>query len=146
MGENLTPENALRHIDKVDRRARRPAREVGVTFLVTGFFTIVYWLAMSLGPGWSKLAVAAIWLALTVFSVVQTNRLGIQDREIAWAGKPTGPVTVTYGILTVVMLVVGMFLLPEDPGAGWITAIVALTVCTSLPLFYAAWRILRAER
>ncbi|GIH74793.1 hypothetical protein [Planobispora longispora] len=146
MGENLTPENALRRIDEIDRRARRPARAVGVTFIVAGFGTIVYWLVMSLGPGWAKIVAAASWLALTTFFVTQVHRMGTQDREVAWANKPTGPVTVVYGVLIVITLVFGIFLLPDEPGGGWIAALVVLAVCTSLPMFYAAWRVMRAER
>ncbi|GAA3444717.1 hypothetical protein [Planomonospora venezuelensis] len=147
MRENLTPEDALRHIGDIDRRARRPARTTGLILLVMGFANIPYWLAMSLGPDWSKYMAMVSWFIMTIFIVVLGHRWSqqAQDREVTRVNRPTGPVTITTLVMTAVM-VAGTFLLPEHPGAGWVTLVVALTVCTSLPMFYAAWRILRAER
>ncbi|GII01254.1 hypothetical protein [Planobispora takensis] len=146
MEDEFTPDDALRQIDEVDRRARRPARSMAMTFTVMGFATIAYWLVMSLGPGWSKGVAGVTWIALTVASVVQMHRMGVKDREVEWVNRPTGPVTVAYCVLTVAVMVFGVFLRPDDPGGLWVAALVVLTVGTSLPLFYAVWRILRAAR
>ncbi|WP_230878525.1 hypothetical protein [Planomonospora sp. ID67723] len=147
MGENLTPEDALRHIGDVERRARRPARTTGLILLVMGFASVPYWLVMSLGPDWSKFAAMISWLTMTILIVILGHRWSqlAQDRKVTWINRPTGPVTVTSLALTAVMTA-GALLLPKDPGAGWITLVVVLAVCTSMPMFYAAWRILRAER
>ncbi|MET8047112.1 hypothetical protein ABZU75_05880 [Streptosporangium sp. NPDC005286] len=146
MGDDLTPEEALRQIGEVDRRTRRPARVVGLLYAILGLATIAYWPIMYLGPGWSRAVVGVAWVALTVVFAWYLGRMGIQDREVTWANKSTGPVTVTYLVAFLAVFVFGTFFRPDDPGPGWIATLVTLTVCASVPPFYAAWRVLRAER
>ncbi|MFI6508264.1 hypothetical protein ACIBCT_11715 [Streptosporangium sp. NPDC050855] len=146
MKEELTPQEALRRIGEVDRRARRPARVAGLIYLIVGLATIVYWPVMNFGPAWSQLTVGLLWLVLTVASTWYLGRMSVEDREVTWAGRPTGPVTVTYLGAVAVVFLVGLFLVPDDPGTGWKVALVVLAACASLPPLYAAWRVLRAAR
>ncbi|MGC5012723.1 hypothetical protein ACLQ2R_18325 [Streptosporangium sp. DT93] len=146
MKDELTPREALRRIGEIDRRARRPARVAGLIYLVVGLATIVYWPVMNFGPAWSRPAAGLMWLVLTVASTWYLGTMGVEDREVTWAGRGTGPITLTYVGAVAVVFLVGLFLVPDDPGNGWKAALVVLAVCASLPPFYAAWRVLRAAR
>ncbi|MEU4829156.1 hypothetical protein [Streptosporangium sp. NPDC023615] len=146
MKDELTPQEALRRIGEIDRRARRPARVAGLMYVVIGLATIVYWPVMNFGPSWSQLTVGLTWLALTVVATWYLGNMSVEDREVTWANRSTGPITVTYlGAVTVVFLV-GLFLVPDDPGNGWKATLIVLAIGASLPPFYAAWRVLRAAR
>jgi hypothetical protein len=146
MKDELTPQEALRRIDEVGRRTRRPARLVGLLYAVVGLGTIVYWPVMFLGPAWSRIAAGVVWIVLTVLFVWYLGRLGVQDQEVTWANRSTGPVTVSYVVLVTIVFVFGAFLHPGDPGGGWSAALIALALCAGAPPLYAAWRVLRAER
>ncbi|MEU8201646.1 hypothetical protein [Streptosporangium sp. NPDC049046] len=146
MKDELTPEDALRQIDEVGRRTRRPARLAGLLYVIVGVGTIVYWPVMFLGPGWSRNTAAAAWLVLTVLFVGYLGGMRVQDPEVAWANKATGPVTISYVALVLFVFVFGAFLRPDDPGVVWSAALIALSICASVPIFYAAWRVLRVER
>ncbi|MFF3443493.1 hypothetical protein [Streptosporangium sp. NPDC002721] len=144
--DELTPEEALRRIAEVDRRARRPARVVGLLYAVVGLGTIVYWPVMFLGPAWSRLAAGVAWIILTVLFVGYLGGMRVQDPEVNRANKANGPVTISYVVLTLVVFVFGAFFHPGDPGGGWSAALIALSLCAGAPPLYAAWRVLRAER
>ncbi|WP_329425528.1 hypothetical protein OG339_35070 [Streptosporangium sp. NBC_01495] len=146
MKEELTPEEALRRIGEVGRRTRRPARVVGLLYAVVGLSTVVYWPVMFLGPAWSRLVAGVAWVVLTVLFVGYLGGMRVQDPEVTWANKTKGPVTISYVVLVLVVFVFGTFLLPGEPSTGWSAALIALAVCASVPPFYAAWRVLRAER
>ncbi|WP_436759536.1 hypothetical protein [Streptosporangium sp. V21-05] len=146
MKEELSPEEALRRIGEVGRRTRRPARVVGLLYAIVGLGTIVYWPVMFLGPAWSRAVAGVAWITLTVLFVGYLGGMRTQDPEVTRVNRPTGPVTVSYVVLVVVVFVFGMFLLPDAPGGGWSAALIALAACTGVPLFYAAWRVLRVER
>lgn len=146
MKDEMTPEDALRRIDEVGRRTRRPARLAGLLYVIVGLGTIVYWPVMFLGPIWSRNLAAAAWLVLTVLFVGYLGGMRIQDPEVTWANKATGPVTISYCALSVSVFVFGAFLRPDDPGGVWRAALIALAVCASVPPLYAAWRVLRVER
>ncbi|MEU8378712.1 hypothetical protein [Streptosporangium sp. NPDC048865] len=143
MKDELTPEEALRRIAEVDRRARRPVRVVGLLYAVVGLGTIVYWPVMFFGPAWSQTAAGVAWITLTALFVGYLGDMKVQDPEVTWANKATGPVTISYVVLVLVVFAFGAFLRPADPGVGWSAALVALVLCASVPPFYAAWRVLR---
>ncbi|MFI6452952.1 hypothetical protein ACIBF6_15485 [Streptosporangium amethystogenes] len=146
MGDDLTPEEALRRIGEVDRRTRRPARVAGLLYALLGLATIAYWPIMYLGPAWSQAMAGVAWAALTVMFARHLGRMGIEDREVTWANRFTGPVTVTYLVAVLALFVFGAFFRPDDPDGGWIATLVTLAACASVPPLYAAWRVLRAER
>ncbi|WP_326636557.1 hypothetical protein OG884_24450 [Streptosporangium sp. NBC_01755] len=146
MGDDLTPEEALRQIGEVDRRPRRPARVAGLLYALLGLGTIAYWPIMYLGPGWSRATAGVAWIVLTFVFAWHLGRMRVQDREVTWVNKFTGPVTVTYFVAFLAVFVFGTFFRPDDPDGGWIATLVTLAACASIPPFYAAWRVLRAER
>ncbi|WP_037969443.1 hypothetical protein [Streptosporangium amethystogenes] len=145
-GDDLTPEEALRQIGEVDRRTRRPARVAGLLYALLGLSTIGYWPIMYLGPTWSRAVAGVAWVALTVVFTWHLARMGIEDREVTWANRTTGPVTVTYLVAFLAVFVFGTFFRPDDPDPGWSATLIALAACASVPPCYAAWRVLRAER
>ncbi|WP_440098755.1 hypothetical protein [Streptosporangium sp. H16] len=146
MKDEMTPEEALRRIAEVDRRARRPARIVGLLYAVVGLGTIVYWPVMFLGPAWSQVTAGVAWIVLTVLFVGYLGGMRVQDPEVTWANKSNGPVTISYVVLTLIVFVFGAFLRPDDPGVGWSAALIALSLCAGVPPLYAAWRVLPAGR
>lgn len=146
MEDRLEPTDALRQIGEIDRRIRRPARVAGWIFVTLGLGTMLYWPVMSFGPAWSRAAAGVIWVALAVASTFYLGAMRIQDREVTWVNKPTSPVTVAYVVSFLIMFLFGMFFLPENPGGGWIAALIVLAVLSGLPALYGGWRILRAGR
>ncbi|MFC7644590.1 hypothetical protein ACFQX6_30760 [Streptosporangium lutulentum] len=146
MEGEFKPTEALRRIDEIDRRARRPARTAGWIFVIVGLGTTLYWLTMSFGPMWAQVTAGVGWVALTVASTFYLGAMKVQDREVAWVNNPTSPVSIAYVVSVLVTFVFGMFLRPEDPSGAWITALIALAVLSGLPALYGGWRILRASR
>ncbi|SNT44874.1 hypothetical protein SAMN05216276_104429 [Streptosporangium subroseum] len=146
MEDKLDPTDALRQIGEIDRRIRRPARVAGWIFVTLGLCTMLYWPTMSLGPVWAQATAGVIWVALAVASTFYLGAMKVQDREVTWVNKPTSPVTVAYVIFFVVTFIFGMFFRPENPGGGWVAALIVLAVLSGLPALYGGWRILRAGR
>ncbi|GAT65445.1 hypothetical protein PS9374_01078 [Planomonospora sphaerica] len=146
MEEKFTPGDALRRIEEAERRVRRPVRTAGWTFVATGFGTMLYWPAMFLGPTWAQAVAGVAWVALTIASTFYLGSLRVQDSEVAWVNRPTSPVSVAYVASVLVTFLFGMLFRPEDPGAGWAAALIALAVLSGLPALYGGRRILRAER
>ncbi|MEV6865482.1 hypothetical protein AB0M44_31320 [Streptosporangium subroseum] len=146
MEDRLDPTDALRQIGEIDRRTRRPARVAGWIFVTLGLGTMLYWPAMSLGPVWAQAAAGVIWVVLAVASTFYLGAMKVQDREVTWVNKPTSPVTVAYVVSVAVVFLFGMFFRPENPGGGWIAALIVLAVLSGLPALYGGWRILRAGR
>ncbi|GII55083.1 hypothetical protein Pth03_34720 [Planotetraspora thailandica] len=138
----LSPDQALREIDRLDRHVRRSARGVALLFLIMGLCTMVYWPAMFLGTGWVPVAAGGAWIVLTVASCVYWARIRVHDRLVA---RINGLVTAAYVVSTMAVFLFGAFVLPHPLAVGWIAALVVISVIAGLPLIYAAWWI-RARR
>ncbi|GII33220.1 hypothetical protein [Planotetraspora mira] len=136
--ERLSPVQALREIDRVDRHVRRSAQGAGRLFLIMGLCTMVYWPAVSLGRGVVAGLAGAGWIVLTIASCVYWSRMRVRDRYVMWIN---GRVTVAYVLTTLLVFVFVEVILPDDRGPGWIAALVAVSVFAGSPLVYAAWRI-----
>jgi hypothetical protein len=142
----LTPKDALRQIGEVDRRTRQPARTVGLFYLVLGLATITLWPVLSLGPTWSRAVASALWIAFAIVLTWHVGRMRVLYREFTWADRRYRLATIVFCIALSTAGAVGTVLRPEEPGGGWAVALVTLSVCASVPIFYLAWRALREER
>jgi hypothetical protein len=136
--QRLSPDQALREIDRVDQQVRKSAHGVGRLFLIMGLFSMVYWPAMSLGRGVLAGLAGAGCLVLTAASCVYWARMRVHDRYVMWIN---GRVTVVFVATTLVTFAFVSFVLPDDPGPGWIAAVVVVSVLAGSPLVYAARRI-----
>ncbi|GAA5086466.1 hypothetical protein HNP84_003524 [Thermocatellispora tengchongensis] len=142
IGHDITPDAALREIDRVSGSVRRSTRWAGRWLLVLGLGTIVYWLVMLLGPGSLAVVAAWAWIAFTIAGCVYVFRKNVYDR-LTW--RLQWPVTGAY-VLAVVLTVLFANVMPErEPlPAGWVLAAVLAAVLCGTPPLYGAWRLLRA--
>jgi hypothetical protein len=140
--EGLSPDQALREIDRVDRHVRRSARGVAHLFLILGLCSMVYWPAVALGRGVIAGLAGAGWVVLTIASCVYWARMRVRDRYVMLIN---GRVSVAYILTTLLAYAFVAVVLPDARGPGWIAALVAVSVLAGAPLVYAAWRI-REER
>ncbi|MEZ0072249.1 hypothetical protein [Planotetraspora sp. GP83] len=137
--EELSPDQALQEIGRVDQRVRHSARGGGWMFLIMGVATVAYWPAMFLGRGLVPLAGGVGWVALTIALCVYCTRRRVHDRLF---NRTSRSVTAAYAVTTFLVFVFGTFLMPERPSPGWITTLVAISLIAGLPPMYAGWRIL----
>ncbi|MEV4459140.1 hypothetical protein [Microbispora sp. NPDC049633] len=139
-GDHLTPDEALREIGRVDRRVRYSSRGPGRAYLLVGLATMVYWPAMFLGFHPLPLIAGIGWIVLTVALCVYMARLRVHDRLMK---RINGPVSAAYVLTMMLPFVVGVWMLPDRPTAGWTAALVALSVLAGLPLVYGGLRLMR---
>ncbi|GIH60041.1 hypothetical protein [Microbispora siamensis] len=139
-GDHFTPDEALQEIGRVGRRVRHSSRGPGRAYLFVGLATMVYWPAIFLGGHPLPLIAGLGWVVLTVALCVYWARLRVHDRLMK---RINGPVSVAYVMTMAVPFVVGVWLLPDRPAAGWTAAFAALSVLAGLPLVYGGLRVMR---
>ncbi len=145
MSGDLTPQDALRRIDDVDRRARRPVRTAGWMFAFVGAATPVYWLIMYFGTRPATTVAGVAWVVMTVLIVSYVWRLRVRDPELTWVNRNLSPVTIAYVGLVLATFIAGLLLLGDDPGPVATAIVITLAIAAGVPPVYGAWRILRAR-
>ncbi|GGO07139.1 hypothetical protein GCM10010116_14260 [Microbispora rosea subsp. aerata] len=139
-GDHFTPDEALQEIERVGRRVRHSSRGPGRAYLFVGLATMVYWPAMFLGGHPLPLLAGAGWVVLTVALCLYFARLRVHDRLLR---RISGPVSAAYVVAMTVPFVVGIWLRPDRPTAGWAAMLVVLSVFAGLPLMYGGLRLMR---
>jgi hypothetical protein len=137
--EPLSPDQAMSEVGRVNRRVRDSARGPGWMFVIMGIATIVYWPAMFLGHGPVPSIAGAGWIVMTIAVCVYWYRLEVFERRLM---RINNQATAVYVITSLVTFLVGAFLLPDEPTAGWAAFIILLSAVTGLTLLHAAWRLL----
>ncbi len=145
MSGDLTPQDALRRIDDVDRRTRRPVRVAGWMFAFVGVATPVYWLIMFFGTSPATTVAGVAWVVMTAVVVTYVWQLRVRDLELTWVNRNLSPVTIAYVVLVLATFLAGLFLLGDDPGPVPTAIVVTLAIAAGIPPIYGAWRILRAH-
>ncbi|MEU8174273.1 hypothetical protein AB0C14_15450 [Microbispora hainanensis] len=139
-GDHFTPDEALQEIGRVDRRVRHSSRGPGRAYLLVGLATMVYWPAMFLGGRPLPFLAGVGWIVLTVALCVYWARLRVHNRLLK---RINGPITAAYVVTMMVPFVVGVWLRPDRPTAGWTAVLVAVSVLAGLPLVYGGLRLMR---
>ncbi|MEV4324368.1 hypothetical protein AB0J37_19225 [Microbispora rosea] len=139
-GDHFTPDEALQEIGRVGQRVGSSSRGPGRAYLFVGLATMVYWPAMFLGGYPLPLLAGAGWIVLAVALCVYWARLRVHNRLLK---KINGPVSAAYVVTMMVPFVVGVWLRPDRPTAGWTAVLVALSVLAGLPLVYGGLRLMR---
>ncbi|TQS29945.1 cytochrome d ubiquinol oxidase subunit II [Microbispora sp. KK1-11] len=139
-GDDFTPDEALQEIGRVGRRVRSSSRGPGRAYLFVGLATMVYWPVIFLGGHPLPLLAGLGWIVLTVALCVYWARLRVHDRLMK---RINGPVSAAYVVTMTLTFVVGVWLRPDRPTAGWTAALVALSVLAGLPLVFGGLRVVR---
>jgi hypothetical protein len=137
----MDPSDALRHIDQTDDKVRRSGRWAGRWFLIAGIFSVCYWGAMLLGPDLARTFAGLAVAVFTVGSFVYVFRQRVYT-PLTW--RLQWPVTMAFVGTTLLATVYG-FVLPDEPGAGWVALTVLVAIVSGAPLIWGAWRLLRAK-